>query len=275
MNIKAFVEVNILFFLINFVLVLAIAVHSVILGVGLALVLALIYAFLFYQAQSNEVGKIDERTATEFMADNEVENLGVYHLFEIITNQLKESNEQYLIKKQAALIEKEELEGKRLAEATRIEAERQSALNAQSVAVTTNLGNDAVSVVVETNVNTDAVADEPFKIRKKGLVLNFILFLTGVIPLVVIILLVDEFLGLNISSSSSTFLFIMVVLVINFIYYMPTFLCYSPSKIFIFVLNVLVSWTVIGWVLLLMFAISSNRAYRYREEMLHFQRKVQ
>lgn len=271
MNIKAFVEVNILFFLMSFVLVLAIAVHSVILGVGLALVLALIYAFLVYQTKLNEGEKIDERTATEFLADNEVENSRDYDLFEIITNQLKESNEQYLIKKQAALIEKEELKAKRLTEATRIEAEKQSALVSQPIAVTSSLDNDAVSVVVETNVNTDA----PFKLRKKGLLLNFSLFLTGMIPLVVIIRLLDEFLELDISSSSSTFLFIMVVLVINFIYYMPTFICYSPSKIFVFVLNALVSWTVIGWVLLLMFASSSNRAYRYREEMLHFQRKVQ
>lgn len=119
-----------------------------------------------------------------------------------------------------------------------------------------------------------ATPPKEFTLIKKGKILNFILFLIGAVPLIAVLFFLNNYLNLGMAISSSSLFILVPILLFNMIYYLPTLICYSPSKLFIFILNIFVSWTLIGWIILLFYANSSNRAYRYQEEMLHYQRNA-
>lgn len=123
-----------------------------------------------------------------------------------------------------------------------------------------------------TTYKQNSTSHQKFNLLKKGKILNYILFAVGAVPLIAVLYSLNNYLGLDFATSSYSLFILLPILLFNGLYYLPTLICYSPSKIFIFILNILVSWTLIGWVILLFYANSSNRSYRYQEEMLHYQR---
>lgn len=256
MNIKSFVEVNFLFILINLAVVIAIAIHSIIWAIGSAVVLLIVYSLFLYQDRSKNAENVDTDTVRTFSIDNVAQFLKSKDFFEIVANQLNQLAEQSIVMISLARESRQQRNITRDAEATKIRVEKRAELTTKSSTI------------------APAIEDSPFKLRKKGMILNIFLFAIGVVPLFIIINILSEVLHIDITNSDLGALLIVIILAINFIYYIPTFICYSPSKLLIFILNALVSWTLIGWVILLMYAFSSNRAYRYREEMLHFQRKM-
>jgi len=110
-----------------------------------------------------------------------------------------------------------------------------------------------------------------FKLKKKGRVINICIFIFGALPLFYAIYVISDLMGINLFDETSIWVLITGILAINSFYYLPTFLYYSGNagKIIVFLLNVLVSWTLIGWSLLLFFVISQNNKYRHQNELIH------
>ncbi len=115
-----------------------------------------------------------------------------------------------------------------------------------------------------------------FELKKKGGWLNAVICIFGFLPFMILIPILgvigfsvdffDEFL---IGIGSLGVLAIIIVLIINAIYYLPALICYSDAKPIILLVNWFFGLTGIGWVILLIFAIHSNNKYEKNEKMMH------
>lgn len=105
-----------------------------------------------------------------------------------------------------------------------------------------------------------------FKVRKSGfsITLNLILFLIIFLPVL--------FLGGSLAGSflgNGIVVFVFFAAIAVWLYLLPTFISHTGRKIVIFIFNVLMGWTLIGWIILIFFALSGNKDERHRQE-LHY-----
>ncbi|WP_105117619.1 superinfection immunity protein [Streptococcus suis] len=120
-------------------------------------------------------------------------------------------------------------------------------------------------------------SEDAFKYRHTGsTILNWLFF--GV-PLIVLLLSassLSEFLSnYGIYIGDSIFALILAATFFTFIYFLPAFICQSSGlKIVIWLLNIPLGGTVIGWFILLFVATSSNKNRRRQQEMDYLIRKM-
>lgn len=247
MDLMAFIEKNILFLIMNLTLVLSIFSLSIYGGlicfVALALLYILTFSFVFKEKQT-------------------LEDLDCLDLLSLKLDNIRTKLKIFLLEqktKRSIAAEKAKIAG----QISQVESNNRDLNDRKS--------NDRESITVTAHQHNTTPHQE-FNLNKKGNILNYTLFVLGAVPLIAVLYFLNNFLNLGFAISSSSLVILLPILLLNMIYYIPTLICYSPSKIFIFILNMLVSWTLIGWVILLFYAKSSNRAYRYQEEMLHYQK---
>lgn len=121
------------------------------------------------------------------------------------------------------------------------------------------------------DINANQQPLDDFRLKKKGKIINVFIFIFGALPLFYTIYVISDLIGINLFDQTSIWILIIGILAVDMFYYLPTFLYYSGNsgKIIIFLLNILVSWTLIGWLLLLFFVISRNNKYRHQNELIH------
>lgn len=109
-----------------------------------------------------------------------------------------------------------------------------------------------------------------FKYRHTGsTVLNWLFF--G-IPLIVLLLSAQS---LSQSLGGEITVIILLGALLVFIYFLPAFICQSSGlKIVIWLCLILFGWTIIGWLILLFVATSSNKNRRRQQEMDYLIRKM-
>lgn len=128
--------------------------------------------------------------------------------------------------------------------------------------------------VSEASSATSPQLDEPFKVRKHGQIINWVIILTGLIPIYFIYDFMANGFGLPVLGSLGVAGVFLVLFLIDLIYFLPTLIYHASTggKIIMFLLNSLFNWLFIPWLIFLFFAMSRNSSHRYREEMLYHQR---
>lgn len=119
-----------------------------------------------------------------------------------------------------------------------------------------------------------ATAMPAFKMEKKGTWINWAIFISG---LLVILVASSIFFGSQLSSAmdggSGILLTLFIISsLINAIYYLPSLIYHASTggKILMFIINSILGITVIGWIVLLVFAISRNSNEKRAQELMHY-----
>lgn len=116
--------------------------------------------------------------------------------------------------------------------------------------------------------------EEEFKFKKHGGIFNGIFLILGMLPIWVIYSFFANYLNAQgIGYTLAVILFFGFI--VDCIYYLPTLL-YNASfggKLLIWILNTFFSWTVIGWIILLILTHNHNKDVQYHEEMLFHARR--
>lgn len=102
------------------------------------------------------------------------------------------------------------------------------------------------------------VEPEPFELKKHGTWLNYLILLVGPIFLFIVLSAVSALLEIDFGIAATGIGFIIILYLISTLYYLPTLISYSLWKYVIFILNIFFSWTIIGWIVLLILAIVTN-----------------
>lgn len=111
-----------------------------------------------------------------------------------------------------------------------------------------------------------------FRLQKHGLWLNFILFTTA--STLVFALINVASLENDTASPITALITIFVSILLSTINLIPTFISHTGWKYFIFILNIFLGPTIIGWFILLIVAISTNKNARKEQEMNYLLRKI-
>lgn len=133
-----------------------------------------------------------------------------------------------------------------------------------------DLGADSGVRVSESDYNKP---EESFKLKKRGYGINIFIYIVTLLPVFYLITQLD---GSYLSSSDTGLILAVLggVLLFTYLYLLPTFICHSGAKFFIFFFNFFLGVTIIGWIVLLFWAMSSNKAYDNEQEMKYIMRKM-
>ncbi|WP_040978379.1 hypothetical protein [Oceanobacillus jeddahense] len=106
--------------------------------------------------------------------------------------------------------------------------------------------------------------------------LNILIILFGSIPIIPLLLFLatlgigsDIITIVRLAVSGLGFIMAIISVIFNAIYYLSTLIYYSNWKPIILLLNFFISWTILGWFLLLLIAHMSNKSYAEREKLRH------
>lgn len=127
---------------------------------------------------------------------------------------------------------------------------------------------------VVTPLVSSATSVPDFKMKKSGTWINWFIFISGLL----MVLLISSFVfGSQLSNEANGGAGVLLVLfivasVINAIYYLPSLIYHASTggKIVMFIINSLLGITVIGWIFLLVFAISRNSNEKRSQELMHY-----
>lgn len=96
-------------------------------------------------------------------------------------------------------------------------------------------------------------------ITKKKSYINFMIVLFGMLPILIVILLLSDsgYLFIDITGA-----LLLPALIISFlgslVYFIPTFMARGTGKTIIFIINILFGWSIIGWIICLVWAMNDN-----------------
>lgn len=126
----------------------------------------------------------------------------------------------------------------------------------------------------QTESSTVAFEDD-FSAVKHGTWINILLLIFGMFPVIMIALKINNITGS--STLGGGYLVIgLIGLVGSAVYYLPTFIYHASTggKILMWIFNTVLSWTLIGWILLLVIATSRNKKSVLEQQNLHYLKKI-
>ena len=114
-------------------------------------------------------------------------------------------------------------------------------------------------------------SDKGFKIKKTGKWLNIFIVLTDFIFLFTVVSIFQQYAYNSIFISIP---FVVVLMILSALNMLPTLISYTNWKYLIFILNIFLGPTIIGWLILLLVATSTNNSAKREQEMAYLLRKV-
>lgn len=119
------------------------------------------------------------------------------------------------------------------------------------------------------NLGEAAVGE--FQYTKKGKYINLFIYASGLLVLGLLYVFLVS-MGLPLELSGATTVVVLLFMLIDLVYFLPTLL-YNAStggKILMFLVNGLLGITVIGWIVLLVIAVSRNNNEKRQQELMHY-----
>lgn len=114
---------------------------------------------------------------------------------------------------------------------------------------------------------------DEFSVQKHGNWINYILLFMGTAP---IMLVVTALFGLDNLNGGMMLTLFLVCVIASSIYYLPTLVYHASTsgKIMMWILNTVVSWTFLGWIVLILIATSRNKNAEMQQQNLYYLKKM-
>ena len=125
--------------------------------------------------------------------------------------------------------------------------------------------------------NNDSHSLEEFQLQKHGLWLNiFLIFINTFLFFVLWIMILESSRSISNQQVGVPALFglVFVCVLLSLINLVPTLISHTNWKYLIFIFNIFIGPTIIGWLVLLLLAISTNKSDRREQEMAYLIRKM-
>lgn len=176
----------------------------------------------------------------------------------------------YFEKQKRAKIEREEEMTKDRQREYEIQLEKELEMRAEEAAKQQELVTDE-NVKYESSSAASTSVDITFggeSITKKKSHINTIILFLGMLPILVVvsIILSSDYFFIDVTGS-----LLLPTLIISFlssmIYYIPTFISRGPGKTIIFIINLLFGWSIIGWIICLVWAMNDNSKWDIMQVM--------
>lgn len=121
---------------------------------------------------------------------------------------------------------------------------------------------------------TAATVMPVFKMEKKGTWINWAIFISGLLVVLIVSSLIfgSQFSNAIEGGGGAILTLFIISSLINAIYYLPSLIYHASTggKILMFIINSILGITVIGWIVLLVFALSRNSNEKRAQELMHY-----
>lgn len=125
--------------------------------------------------------------------------------------------------------------------------------------------------------SNDSHSLEEFQLQKHGMWLNiFLILINSFLFFILWIIILDSSRAVSNGEIGSPALFglVFISVFLSLINLVPTLISHTNWKYLIFIFNIFIGPTIIGWLVLLLLAISTNKSDRREQEMAYLIRKM-
>lgn len=125
--------------------------------------------------------------------------------------------------------------------------------------------------------SNDSHSLEEFQLQKHGMWLNiFLILINSFLFFILWIIILDSSRAVSNGEVGAPALFglVFISVFLSLINLVPTLISHTNWKYLIFIFNIFIGPTIIGWLVLLLLAISTNKSDRREQEMVYLIRKM-